>query len=199
MICRMALLLALVPSGVTAQQTAIYERAQDFSITFIASLEPESEVECRAALLERKTRYADVGAGSLKPLLLILEGQRLVCETRRLGSEVERLAGERGRLLSEVDRLNEDFRLSGLSPFPGHDRSQQVMLADVRGIETTIRTLEIVQRSLQQESDRILRLAVADAAALSESNGQLMRVAIDADAQKSIFDSFRDLLPKAQA
>ena len=197
MIFRTALLLALLPSGVTAQQTPTVEWAHAFSNTFIASLQPESENDCRAALLERQTRYASVGAGDLKPLLLVLEGHRLVCEARRVESEVERLQAERTRLLHEVERLNEDFRSSRLSPFTGHDRSQQIMLADVRGIETTLQTLGTVIKSLQQESDRVLRLAVADAAQLSEDNGQLMRLAIDADAQRSIFDSFRDLLPKA--
>ncbi len=198
MIYRMALLLALLPSGVAAEQTNADERASVFSTTFMATLRPESEQQCRAALLERQTRFASVGAGDLKPLLLVLEGHRLMCEARRVESELNRLQGERTRLLGEVDRLNEEFRISGLSPFVGHDRSQQIMLADVRGIETTLQTLDIVRESLQQEADRVLRLSVADAKQLSEDKGQLMRLAIDADAQRSIFDSFRDLLPKAR-
>lgn len=199
MIYRIALLLALIPSGVTAQQSDADKRADVFSTKFIATLRPESEQQCRDTLLERQTRFAAVGAGDLKPLLLVLEGHRLVCEARRVEAEVERLQGERTRLLKEVDRLNEVFRTSGVSPFEGHDRSQRVMLADVRGIDTTIQTLGVVTETLQQEAARVLRLAVADATQLSEENGQMMLMAIDADAQRSIFDSFRDLLPKARA
>lgn len=187
----------LLLAGQAAAQKSNLDTARDlFSVTFVQSLEAGSEADCRSRLESRKLLYQSKDAGALEPLRLIVEGHRLICERLRIESEVARLRSERSRLLTEVERLNALWRSSGAEDFAGRDRSQQIMLADVSGLEKTEERLNVVAADLRGEAIRILRLSVSDIERHTPQEKEVMRVAIDAEAQKSIFDGFRELLPK---
>lgn len=190
------LCLILLPSISVAQDVSGVPASEYFAQNFVQSLDTGSEADCMSRLSSRKLLYQNANAGDLDPLLLVVEGHRLICERLRIEAEIRRLGSEKSRLLAEVERLNALWNLSGSKEFPGRNRSQKIMLSDVRGIEKAEKRLWIVAEDLQQEAGRILRLSVDDIARHRPAEKEAMRVAIDAEAQRSIFDGFRDLLPK---
>lgn len=196
MIRKLACVLCVLGSVLQAQQLDAEANAIKFSEDFARSLDAGTEIDCRSRLESRKTLYKSANAGVLEPLRLVVEGHRLICERLRIESEVSRLRTEKSRLLSEVDRLNALWHSSGAKEFPGRDRSQQIILADVQGIEKVEQRLSIVATDLRDEASRILRLSVNDIGRHSSEEKEVMKLAIDAEAQRSIFDGFRDLLPK---
>ena len=196
MIRELIVSLSLLSGTAHAQQLEENSVANEFAQGFVNSLSSGSEADCRSRLDSRKLLYQNENAGTLKPLRLVVEGHRLICERLRIEAEIDRLRSEKSRLITEVDRLNALWRSAASEEFLGRDRSQQIMLADVRGIEKVEQGLKVVVDDLHEEAIRILRLSVADVGRYSSQAKEVMRLAIDAEAQKSIFDGFRALLPK---
>lgn len=168
--------------------------------SFLLTISQDGESGCRENLAQRQNAFLAAGDGDLKPLTMILEAQRLQCESLRLGHEVDRLAIEVERLAAEDARIEEIWmRDHAAAPkdaenYPGRNRSQLRLRADQRAIQTTISTLESTQVNLESEALRVLLLAKDDLSRLTAEQREQLQIALDAGARHSIFDLFRQTL-----
>lgn len=167
---------------------------------FLQTISQGGESGCRGDLASRQDAFLAAGDGDLKPLTMILEAQRLQCESLRLGHEVERLAVEIERLAAEDARIEaiwmRDYAAApkDAEDYPGRNRSQLLIRADQRAIQTTISALESTQDNLEAEALRVLLLAKDDLSRLTAEQREQLRIALDAGARHSIFDLFRQTL-----
>lgn len=194
MIMRVLITAFLLPTASLAQ--GLEERADRFAQDFISEIHNTSEAGCREELAVRQARYIAMVESDIKPLELIVEGHRLFCESLRIDAEITRLDNEKVRLNGEIARLDAKWVSTGAPEYLGRDRSQRIMRADARGIDSTMQRLVVVSNDLQSEALRILALSVLDTPRQSLANKVVMLAAMDAEGQRSILDTFRDLLPK---
>lgn len=191
--------------GLVLVSLAAPAAAQDGPQSFVAQLGVADAAECNADRERRAAKYASVGAGELLPLLRVVEAQRLVCVSYSLQEEHDRLNREAERLEAEIARIEGDWRRDHeLNPskypdFAGRDRSQKIMAADVRGIRGAQQGVQASIDQLRRESERILGLAVQDAAELDDDELKLLQFAADADDRKIIHDRFREFMPPGNA
>lgn len=170
------------------------------AVDFLSSVSQNGETECREDLAQRRDTFLAAGAGDLKPLAMIIEAQRLQCESLRLAHEVGRLALEAERLGTEAAKIEEAWQRDHaaaplkIEDYPGRDRSQMLLKADQQAIETTISVLEGTRESLEAEALRVLLLAGDDLSRLTPNQQDQLRLALDAGARHSIFDLLRQSL-----
>lgn len=108
----------------------------------------------------------------IKELDLRAEAERFVREALRLHNEAERLRYQANRLIAEQERLDSEVgriesewqKAHAANPkkfpdSPGRDRSQQIMLADIKKMTVDINNLRDNAEQLEKDSQRLLDIA----------------------------------------